>query len=308
LPFREEGVVTTFRIGTRGSALALWQANYVADALRDAHPGLSVELVTIRTQGDATQAAGVPLSSFGEKGIFAHEIEAALLAGQIDAAVHSMKDLAHTLPGGLTIAAVPPRAAVADLLIGSRLADLAPGAVVGTGSVRRAALLRERRPRRPDLVTAEIRGNIDTRLRKLAGGGYNAIVLARAGVDRLGLNVEVAEELDPDWFTPDPGQGALAIEARLDDPGTLATLLALNDPKAEHETRAERAFLKAVGGSCKTPIGAWAVETGAGITLRGMVADPATGVVRRDREEGSDPVTVGRRLADRLQGNPNAHV
>jgi hydroxymethylbilane synthase len=290
-------VPKTLRIGTRGSALALWQAHFVADALRRAHPGLAVELATIRTQGDATQATGVPLSSFGEKGIFAHEIEAALLADRIDAAVHSMKDLPHTLPDGLAIAAVPARAPATDLLIGSRLDDLPQGARIGTGSVRRQALLRERRP---DLEMADIRGNVDTRLRKLSDGQYDAIVLARAGVERLGLDVGLFEELDPLWFVPDPGQGALAIEARIGASLTRELLQALDDSAARRTTDAERAFLRAVGGSCKTPIGARATLISAGVLLRGMVADAATGRVHRDHEEGDAPEIVGTRLGLRM--------
>jgi len=296
----------TLRIGTRGSALALWQANHIADSLRQAHAGLTVDLTIIKTQGDRTQASDVPLSSFGEKGIFAHEIEAALLAGEIDAAVHSMKDLAHTLPSGLTIAAVPSRAPVADLLVGGHLDDLPQGARIGTGSVRRAALLRERRP---DLTIVEIRGNVDTRLRKLRDGQYDAIILAKAGVGRLGLEIGVHQELDPEWFTPDPGQGALAVEARLGDNDTLGLLAALDDPAARRTTTAERAFLKAVGGSCKTPIGAWAVEAGSGVLLKAMIAEPQTGRIHRDQMRGDDPDALGRTLGDRMResvGYPQA--
>jgi hydroxymethylbilane synthase len=242
----------------------------VIERLQVAHLGLEIEIKTIQTQGDATQAAGVPLASFGEKGIFAKELEQALLAGEIDFAVHSMKDLAHTLPNGLAIAAVPPRESPADALIGATLDQLPEGARVGTGSVRRRALLRSRRP---DLQLLENRGNIDTRLRKLHEGQYDAIVLAVAGLRRLGLDGHIAEELDPAWFIPDPCQGALAIEAREDDTRVRELLAAVNDEDAAVTTTAERAFLRAVGGSCKTPVGASTWLGGEELLLRGMVAD-----------------------------------
>ncbi len=288
------------RIGTRGSKLALAQTGWVADRLRDAHPGLEIETRVIGTRGDATQAANVPLSSFGEKGIFAKELETALLAGEIDLAVHSMKDLEHTLPDGLVIAAVPPREDPRDALIGSTLDALPPGARVGTGSVRRRALLLSRRP---DLQLLEIRGNIDTRLRKWREGQYDAICLAVAGLNRLGLQENIAEILDPNWFTPDPGQGALAIEARRDDNDTRRLLNAVHDIEAHNVTRAERRFLRAIGGGCKTPMGALATSYGKMLSLTGMVAAPDGSVILRltEVDPGGRHQALGQSVADKLR-------
>ena len=259
------------RIGTRGSKLALAQTTWVADALRRTHPGLSIEIQIIQTRGDATQAANVPLASFGEKGIFAKELESALLAGEIDLAVHSMKDLEHTLPNGLTIAAVPPREDPRDALLGSTLDALPHGAKVGTGSVRRRALLLSRRP---DLQLLEIRGNIDTRLRKWREGQYQAICLAVAGLNRLGLQENITEILDPDWFTPDPGQGALALQCRAEDTRVGGWLADLDDPITNAAITAERTFLRAFGGGCKTPLGALATGYGWSLHVQGMAASP----------------------------------
>ena len=284
-------------IGTRGSKLAMWQTNWVAGLMTAAHPGLEIEIKEINTRGDATQAANVPLSSFGEKGIFAKELEEALLAGEIDIAVHSMKDLAHTLPAGLTIGAVPPREHAGDALIGSTLDDLPQGARVGTGSVRRRALFAERRP---DLQLLECRGNVDTRLRKLDEGQYDAICLAVAGLRRLGLEHRITERLDPTWFIPDPGQGAVAVEARVDDARVLGILRLIDDPTASATTRAERAFLAAVGGSCQTPIGASAVLVDGQLSMRVMLA--SDGVVRRAEVKGDadKAEALGRRGAEAL--------
>jgi hydroxymethylbilane synthase len=286
-------------LGTRGSKLALAQSNWVADALRRAHPELDVDIQIIQTRGDATQAANVPLASFGEKGIFAKELESALLAGEIDLAVHSMKDLEHTLPDGLVIAAVPEREDPRDALIGSTLDNLPLGAKVGTGSVRRRALLLSRRP---DLQLLEIRGNIDTRLRKWREGQYDAICLAVAGLNRLGLQEVISEILDPGWFTPDPGQGALAIETRIGDEKVRDFVSALSDPKTETTTRAERAFLQAIGGSCKTPVGAFAIWTYRTLQLKVMVASPDGNSIFRETVESGlhAPEDAGRDAAERL--------
>ena len=292
-------------IGTRGSKLALAQTTWVADALRAAHPGLDIETRIIGTRGDASQASNVPLSSFAEKGIFAKELETSLQAGEIDLAVHSMKDLEHTLPDGLVIAAVPPREDPRDALIGSTLDALPLGARVGTGSVRRRALLLSRRP---DLELLEIRGNIDTRLRKWREGQYDAICLAVAGLNRLGLQENIAEILDPDWFTPDPGQGALAIEARLGDRRVRDWLLPLDDAVASANVTAERAFLRAIGGGCKTPIGALATGYGWGMDTKGMVASPDGTVILRNETWGESlgpgdwgPEEHGQALAEGLR-------
>ena len=291
-------------LGTRGSKLALAQSHWVADALRQAHPDLDIEIRVIQTRGDATQAANVPLASFGEKGIFAKELEAALLASEIDLAVHSMKDLEHTLPGGLVIAAVPPREDPRDALIGSTLDALPPGAKVGTGSVRRRALLLSRRP---DLELLEIRGNIDTRLRKWREGQYDAICLAAAGLNRLGLQENITEILDPDWFTPDPGQGALAIEIRDGNQRLRDLTINLNHGPTWYAVLAERAFLRHVGGSCKTPVGAFAALDDPSqpkwLTLTGMVAAPDGTVILRQTAQrtyaGSE--WLGKEVADTLR-------
>jgi hydroxymethylbilane synthase len=288
-------------IGTRGSKLALVQTHWVADRLRTAHPGLEIDIRTIQTQGDKTQAANVPLSSFGEKGIFAKELETALLAHEIDLAVHSMKDMAHTLPDGLVIAAVPEREDPRDCLIGSTLDALPHGAKVGTGSVRRRALLWSRRP---DLQLLEIRGNIDTRLRKLQEGQYDAICLAVAGLNRLGLQNHIAEVLDPDWFTPDPGQGALALEMRDGDQHLRDLTIGMNHGPSWYAILAERSFLREVGGSCKTPVGALAIldpfAQRKDLTLTAMVAAPdGTTIIRQTASRGyGGSVWVGREVAE----------
>lgn len=294
---------TRLVIGTRGSKLALTQTHWVADKLRAAHPELDIEIVKIQTRGDATQAANIPLSSFGEKGIFAKELETALLAGEIDLAVHSMKDMAHTLPDGLTIAAVPEREDARDCLVGSTLDNLPPGARVGTGSVRRRALLLSRRP---DLELLEIRGNIDTRLKKLADGQYDAICLAVAGLNRVGLSSHIAEILDPDWFTPDPGQGALAIETRTDDRyvrDLSMCLRDLDDETTSPAVAAERAFLRAFGGGCQTPLGALAGGYHKKLWLSVMAASPDGRTILRHEESGviGQSEELGQRAADALR-------
>jgi hydroxymethylbilane synthase len=290
----------TLVIGTRGSKLALTQTHGVADALRRAHSGLDIEIHTLQTRGDATQAANVPLSSFGEKGIFAKELEAALKAGEIDLAVHSMKDMAHTLPDGLVIAAVPAREDPRDCLLGSTLDALPPNARVGTGSVRRRALLLSRRP---DLQFVEARGNVDTRLRKLQEGKFDALCLAVAGLNRLGLRSHIAEILDPEWFTPDPGQGALALEAREAD----ARVMDLTAPlitRAGIPVSVERNFLRAMGGGCQTPLGALATLEGRRLTINAMVASLDGRVVLRE----TTTATVGKlgRTAEVMADNLRA--
>jgi len=293
--------MTVLTLGTRSSKLALWQTNYVAERIKAAHPGVEIAIKTIQTQGDATQAANVPLSSFGEKGIFSKELEQALLTGEIDIAVHSMKDLAHTLPEGLSIVAVPPRESAGDALIGAALEDLAAGARIGTGSVRRRALLLSRRP---DLQILECRGNIDTRLRKLDEGQYDAIVLAVAGLRRIGLEHRITADLDPSWFVPDPCQGALAVEGRSEDQRVADLVACVNDDDAQTTTLAERAFLRAAGGSCKTPIGASTWLEGSELILRGMIAEPGGSSIRTAEYSGNrhDAETIGRTVAEMLSG------
>jgi hydroxymethylbilane synthase len=243
------------KLGTRGSALALAQSEWVAARIRENHPEIDLEIVRIVTGGDRSQATNTPLSSYSEKGIFAKEIELALLKGEIDIAVHSMKDLAAQLPDRLVIASVPTREDVRDVIVGRKLGSLPNGARVGTSSARRGALLAEIRP---DLTLLEIRGNIDTRISKLENGDYDSIVLAAAGLSRLGRKNVIAEYLDPLTFVPDPGQGALAIEIHVDNADAYSAVQALNDPVSYACVSAERAFLRALGGGCSTPVGAWA--------------------------------------------------
>jgi hydroxymethylbilane synthase len=242
-------------IGTRGSALALVQAHWVRDELVRRCPDLTVVVSIIQTAGDKSQEANTPLASFSDKGIFAKEIESALLAGAIDLAVHSMKDLATTLPNGLQIGAVPQRVDMSDALLGKSLSNLAPGERIGTGSVRRSALLRHLRS---DLNIVDVRGNVDTRIRKLKEGQYDAIVLAVAGLTRLGRTSEIAEKLDPATFVPDPGQGALAIQTRVGDDRVNSLIASLNHEPSFAAITAERSFLAEYGGGCQTPVGAWA--------------------------------------------------
>lgn len=260
-------------MGTRGSALARWQTDYVAARLREAWRGIEVEIVVLHTQGD--RILDKPLPLIGGKGLFTAELEEALHAGAIDLAVHSLKDLPVELAPGLAIGAIPQRAPVHDVLVsrsGGPLAALPPGATVGTSSRRRGAQLRHRFPH---LQLADIRGNVDTRVRKALdpAGPYDAIVLAQAGLERLEHGGAISEVLPFDVMLPAPGQGALAVQCR--DDQLLRTLLAPLDhlPTREAVT-AERAFLAGLGGGCAVPIAALAVREGDTLRLRGRVTAP----------------------------------
>lgn len=261
----------TVRIGTRGSALALWQTEYVAGLLRAAWPALRVETQIFTTRGD--QVLDVPLPSVGGKGLFTAELEDALRQGVIDFAVHSLKDLPTDDPDGLTVGANPPRANPADVLIargGHTLATLPQGAKIGTSSHRRAAQIRHVRP---DLEMLDIRGNVDTRLRKAldADGPYDAIVLAAAGLTRLGKDEGITEVLPLDQVLPAPGQGALGIQCRA-DADSQALLVPLNDAPTALAVAAERGFLAGLGGGCSVPVSALATVAGGRLTLRGRVS------------------------------------
>jgi hydroxymethylbilane synthase len=299
-------------IGTRGSRLAVWQAEHVASRLRAAFPTIALRLERIRTMGD--KILDVPLAQVGGKALFVKEIEEALLAGQVDLAVHSMKDVPTDLPPGLTIAAIPRREDAADVLIsrrGERLADLPRGARVGTSSLRRQAQLLHIRP---DLAIVSLRGNLDTRIRKLSDEGLDAIVLAAAGVARLGLAHVVTEVLPPEVLLPAIGQGALGIEVR--EPGTesrepraesraarVAEMVkALDDRETHVAVRAERAMLKRLGGGCQVPIAAWATVEADAILLRGLIAATDGVTVIRGEARGTvgEPEAVGRDLAEDL--------
>jgi hydroxymethylbilane synthase len=247
---------------TRPSALARWQTQWVMGALKNLHPNLECEEKVITTQGD--KILDKPLPEIGGKGLFTQELEMELLSGAVHCAVHSLKDLPVENPAGLTIGCIPGRAEVRDALIsknGYTLATLPAGATVGTSSLRRAAQLLARRP---DLHTASLRGNVDTRVRKALDGQYDAIILAGAGLTRLGLEKHVTEWLPLDVMLPAPGQGALAVQCRADDHETISLLAALEDPFTRKAVLAERAFLSGLGGGCSVPVAAYAtIETAA---------------------------------------------
>ncbi|MCX7602957.1 MAG: hydroxymethylbilane synthase [Bryobacteraceae bacterium] len=280
------------RIGTRGSQLALWQARHIAGRL--ARLGVETEIEVIRTTGD--RITDVPLARVGSKGLFTKEIEEALLEGRIDLAVHSLKDLPVELPAGLALAAVPERESPFDAVVGRRLEELPPGARVGTSSLRRAAQLRRLRP---DLVIEDIRGNLDTRLRKLDEGRYDAILLASAGLARLGWKERIAEVLPPEKMCPAVGQGALAVETRAEPDAAFSVCAQLDDAAARCAVEAERALLQALGGGCQVPLGAYAELAEGRLRLRAVVADPSNGEVFETVREGSAeaPQELGRETA-----------
>ena len=263
----------TITLGTRGSALARWQTDYVQALLSRAHPELTFEMQIITTQGD--RVLDTPLAAIGGKGVFTAELETALREGQIDLAVHSLKDLLTEHPAGLTIGAIPKRAACDDVLV-SRSAytfqTLPHGATIGTSSRRRAAQLLHARPY---LKIADIRGNVDTRVRKALDpqGLYDAIILAAAGLERLGQEAVITERLALDVMLPAPGQGALGIQCR-DEAASRALLIPINDAGTEMAVTAERAFLAGLGGGCSLPIAAYAQIEGGTLHLWGRVTAP----------------------------------
>ncbi|HEY7411668.1 MAG TPA: hydroxymethylbilane synthase [Vicinamibacteria bacterium] len=285
------------RIGSRGSALARWQAEHVQGRLRAL--GHEVEIRVIVTTGDRVQDRR--LESVGGKGAFLKEIEEAMLRGEVDLAVHSLKDVPVVLPEGLRLCAVLARADPRDVLVtraGGSLADLEEGATVGTTSLRRAALLRDARP---DLRVSDLRGNVDTRLRRLHAGDYDAIVLARAGLERLGRAQEATEALDPRRFVPAPGQGAIALECREDDHDTVRAVAPLDHEPTHRAVRAERAFLEALGGGCNVPLGAHVVLARAELHLVAFAASADGGRLVRGEAWGRDPEELGRGLAGQLR-------
>ncbi len=296
----------TIRIGTRGSKLALAQSRWVQARLQQQHPQLGVELITIKTSGD--RFVDQPLSTIGGKGLFVKEIEEALTAGSVDCAVHSMKDVPAELAPGLLIAAVPPREDARDVLIvrtGVSFDRLPSSARLGTSSLRRMALLRALRR---DVEVVNIRGNLDTRLRKLDDGELDAIVVAAAGLRRLGITRPDAYFFDPRHFVPAIGQGALAIESRCDDTPDL--LAPLDDAATGIAVTGERAFLLRVGGSCRTPLAAHAVVTDETVEMRALIAQPdGTRVVRGARTgAAATAADLGAELADELLGNGGAEI
>ena len=293
------------RIATRKSQLALWQAEHVATLLRGAHAGLDVELVPIVTQGDRIQDRS--LAAIGGKGLFIKELEVALEQGRADIAVHSMKDLPGDLPQGLMIASVLERADARDALLTlkgsahapSGFADLPRGARVGTSSLRRQAQLLAARP---DMRIEPLRGNVDTRLRRLDAGEMDAIVLACAGLIRLGWESRITARLDTKISLPAVAQGVIGIECRSADSRTLGLVTPLNHHATRIAMDAERAFAHRLGGSCQSPIAAHAVLEGSRLTLDGLVAEPDGSRLLRDTMSGSidDPVALGGLLADKI--------
>jgi hydroxymethylbilane synthase len=290
----------TLRIATRKSPLALWQANHVRDALLARNPDLQVELVTMSTQGD--KILDTPLAKVGGKGLFVKELESGMLEGRADIAVHSMKDVPVEFPSGLGLAAVLPREDPRDVLISNNYSGidaLPEGARVGTSSLRRQCQLRARRP---DLSIYDLRGNVNTRLAKLDDGEYDAILLAAAGVKRMGWEERITELLEPEQFIPAIGQGAIGIESRLDDERVSSLVAALNDRQTATRIRAERALNAALQGGCQVPIAGYSELSHGVILLRALVGRPdgtelVQGVISGKPEDAEE---LGQVLADDL--------
>lgn len=291
---------STLVLGTRGSKLAVHQTEWVQARLQELAPHVTVTLRRIQTSGD--KILDVPLAKIGGKGLFVKEIEEALLSGEIDLAVHSMKDVPTALPPGLDLLCIPCREDPRDALISRdrrRFADLPQGAKVGTSSLRRQAQLLQARP---DLSIIMLRGNLDTRLKKLRDGQFEAIVLAAAGLRRLGWEHEISEYLAPEISLPAIGQGALGIEGRRDDQFVRSLLSGLEHAPTRTMVRAERALLHRLQGGCQVPIAAHATLAGSDVTLEGLVASVDGKEVIRDRVRGTvtDPESIGIQLAERL--------
>ena len=290
----------TLRLATRESALALWQTEHVAGRLRAAHPDLDVQLVPMTTRGD--QTIDRPLAEIGGKGLFLKELEVAMLEGRADAAVHSLKDVPMELDGPFELAAVLERADPFDAFVSPKyeaLDELPFGATVGTSSQRRQALLRAHRP---DLRLVDLRGNVNTRLAKLDAGEYDAIVLAAAGLMRLGFDARIRERLVAPRFIPAAAQGAITIECRAGDTDALARLAVLDDAPTRLCVSAERAMTRALGGSCQIPIAAYATLKGDRMALEGLVGNAGDGYTVRGYASGpaSEPEKLGQQVADML--------
>lgn len=264
---------SSLRIGTRGSGLALWQARHVEKLVSSTYPEINPEIVIIKTTGDKNLES--PLSEIGGKGVFVKEIEEALLDGRIDIAVHSLKDVPAVLPGGLVLSAYTERHDPRDALLtrtGQKLNELPDGSRIGTGSLRRASQLLHLRP---GLKIEPIRGNVDTRVRKLKEGGmYDAIVLALAGLERMGLEDNITQLLPTDVMLPSPGQGIVAIESRQEDPYTLELLSRINHKETSVRALAERAFLKSLSGDCNVPLGCLSELEGGEIQITSVLSMP----------------------------------
>lgn len=293
------------RIGSRGSLLALWQAHWVKGRLEERYPGLKVEIIKIKTTGD--KILDVPLAKVGGKGLFVKEIEEALLRGEVDMAVHSMKDVPTDLPKDLYISAILEREDPRDALIigqrvkgkGQRFKDLPKGARIGTSSLRRSSQLLNIRA---DLKIVQLRGNLDTRLRKLDEGQFDAIILAAAGVKRLGLEDRITELLTPDVILPAIGQGAIGIETRVDDKETNGMTTSLNHRETSLAVQAERAFLKRLGGGCQVPIAGYGEIKGNSLNLIGLVGRIDGSEIIKDSIKGhiDEYEKLGIRLAEGL--------
>ncbi|MDP7542734.1 MAG: hydroxymethylbilane synthase [Acidimicrobiales bacterium] len=281
-------------VATRGSPLALWQADRVADLLRSSDPGIEVGFVVVATTGDLDRTT--PLEQMGGQGVFVKEIQAAVLDGRADLAVHSAKDLPALTPDGLLLAAIPERGDPRDALVGCRLADLPEGARVATGSIRRRAHLAHRRP---DLRFEPLRGNIATRLARTAD--VDAVVVAQAALDRLGLVPDVVDPLDPGVLLPQVAQGALAVECRADDATTAALLSGIENSAVRLAVDAERGFLAELGSGCDLPVAAHArVLDDGSVGLTGAISSPEGDTLLLETRQGADPETVGRALARHL--------
>jgi len=287
----------TLRIATRKSPLALWQSEYVADRLREAHPGLEVVLIPMSTRGD--EVLDRSLAAIGGKGLFLKELELAMLSGEADCAVNSLKDVPMELDAPFALPAMLPRHDPADGFISNLYASLDAlpiGARVGTSSLRRQAQLRALRP---DLELSDLRGNVNTRLAKLDNGGYDAIVLAVAGLERLGLGNRIVARLAAPAWLPAPAQGAVTVECNGDDAGVMALFAALDDADTRACVEAERAMNRALHGSCHVPVAGFAQWEGENLFLQGLVGGVADGRIVRAEARGpaSDPETLGQRVA-----------
>jgi hydroxymethylbilane synthase len=293
--------IEKIRIGSRGSDLALWQAKHVQALIYKHYPDVKVEIAVIHTTGD--RVLDQPLNEIGGKGLFTKEIENALLANEVDLAVHSLKDLPTEIDRRLKIAAIPERASVEDVFLSrdkdATLVDLPDGATVATGSLRRRAQLLSERP---DLNVVDIRGNVPTRIKKLLDSSWDGMILAAAGVERLGLMEHVRHKISTEWILPAVGQGALAIQTREQDAELIELLSVLNDAETEFAVTAERALLNEMGGGCQVPIGAYAQLIGGTLELAGAVAHPDGTSVIKGRHAGApeDAERIGKDLAETL--------
>jgi hydroxymethylbilane synthase len=288
-----------YRVGTRGSRLAVAQTEIALAALRRANPGAKFEVVTISTKGDVDRR---PLFTMDEKGIFEKEVNEAVRKGEVDFAVHSLKDVPSDLSDELAVACIPRRASPNDVLVndkGLKLKELPPGAIVGTSSLRRAVQLMRARP---DLKVRPIRGNVETRVKKVIAGEYDAIVLAEAGLSRIGMKDVIVERFGVREFVPAPGQGAIALVCRRDDRKTMSMLRRIEDPKSRVEISAERALIEKVEGGCRFPLGAVAVAKGDEITVYASVfsADGSKNISVKKTGSAAKPEKIGSKVADIL--------